>query len=50
MPLKEYAELFEPNLFVDKVAPELIPSFPFPLSSLASPLKGHQPTSPFVGT
>ena len=30
--------------------PTKVPLFPFPLSSFAFPLNGHQPTSPLAGT
>ena len=46
-----YKEAFTfPFLSVVSVAPVTVPLFPLPLRSLALPLKGHQPTSPFEGT
>lgn len=38
-----------PNLSLVKIAPFAIPLFPFPLASLAFPLKGYQATRPFTG-
>ena len=49
-PLNEYALLAFPKRSFVNVAPFTVPLFPFPLSSFAFPLKGHQPTSPFEGT
>jgi hypothetical protein len=49
-PSISYAE-FERSLRSDvKVVPfNTVPLFPFPLSSLALPLNGHQPTRPSAG-
>ena len=47
---KSNAEFTLPNLSVVNMAPDTVPSFPFPLSSFAFPVNGHQPTRPLVGT
>jgi len=45
-PGKLYALLIFPSLSVVNVAPITVPLFPFPLISLAFPLKGYQATNP----
>jgi hypothetical protein len=50
LPSKLYAAFEILFLSVVNVAPLTVPLFPFPLSSFALPLKGHQPIKPLVGT
>ena len=47
---KKYAFADCPNRSSVNVAPFTVPLFPFPLSSFALPLNGHQPARPSVGT